>query len=370
MPNKSKQQKKKQNKKKVVRVATKNIPMAVGSSMRGRPPMLTSVARGVVVRHSEFIADVTSGTSFVNALTGYRINAGNYNLFPWLSGVARNFEKYEFTRLVFKWIPHCATTTPGMVSMAVDYDAADDTPTERKEIMQYKTHVTGPNYEVHAMVCDSSDLRSTVAMRYVLNNSDWDLDGVSYPGNTDRRLYDVGYMWASSESSPSVSTGDLWVDYEVKLIQPEYAKVCTPTDFVIEGRSVSGSGKTDPLGICTWTQVGEAFQGFAKTFGNNRSLLKMPEGPMRIIYESVFGGTGMNSMGAFITDALGQTVTSRGTVSPAFKVNNESGADGTFWQWLVDIPAGIKDAYLAIDANGTTTCNGCNHIRIYPGVST
>lgn len=54
-----------------------------------------------------------------------RINPADGATFPWLSGVARKYEKYRFRKLKFTMVPHAPTTASGTLGMYVDYDPSD-----------------------------------------------------------------------------------------------------------------------------------------------------------------------------------------------------------------------------------------------------
>lgn len=58
-----------------------------------------------------------STSSVFCKLANYEVNAGVSDTFPWLSGIAKQFDKYKLTRLNLKFIPYASTTTPGTISM-------------------------------------------------------------------------------------------------------------------------------------------------------------------------------------------------------------------------------------------------------------
>lgn len=45
--------------------------------------------------------------------------------FPWLSGIAQNFEYYHINSMNYEFVSNLPTTSKGLVYLAVDYNAAD-----------------------------------------------------------------------------------------------------------------------------------------------------------------------------------------------------------------------------------------------------
>jgi len=95
-------------------------------------PIMHSANESVVIKHREYIADVSMVGAAFN-LTTYNINPGLSTSFPYLNNVASNFQQYRFKGLVFEFKTTSATalvsgtnTAMGSVMLAVQYrsDAA------------------------------------------------------------------------------------------------------------------------------------------------------------------------------------------------------------------------------------------------------
>lgn len=95
----------------------------MGYSNSNQDPRFSSSANGTIIKHRELIELVTSQTQFNVAQK--RINPADGATFPWLSGVARKYEKYRFRKLKFTMVPHAPTTASGTLGMYVDYDPSD-----------------------------------------------------------------------------------------------------------------------------------------------------------------------------------------------------------------------------------------------------
>lgn len=88
------------------------MPLAYSNEFRATPFTFQ-------LRHSEMVESVkvpSSGNDF-SQLLAYDINAGDKQSFPWLSSIARSFDKYRLTNLQFKYVPVVPTTTVGDIAM-------------------------------------------------------------------------------------------------------------------------------------------------------------------------------------------------------------------------------------------------------------
>lgn len=188
--------------------------ITTGNQVRQRDPKFKAGKDGsIFVRHREIIAEV-QGTSLFTA-TKYPIQPGLGYLFPWLSRIALNYEKYKIKKCRFEYINSINTGHTGNVVMAIDYDASDATPTNLQAIMNNKSAVMGPAY-----VCSHLDFAQSGGNKAV--GSQFYVRGNALPANEDIKLSDVGnFFFATSGHTNSLTIGTIWVDYEVELITPE-----------------------------------------------------------------------------------------------------------------------------------------------------
>lgn len=76
----------------------------------------------MTIKHKELIGYL-SGGEFSQFTT--KIQPGLETSFPWLSGIASNFEYYHINNMTFEFVSNLPTTSKGLVFMAMDYNAAD-----------------------------------------------------------------------------------------------------------------------------------------------------------------------------------------------------------------------------------------------------
>jgi len=197
---------------------------------------MSSAGANIVVKHTEYIADVSS-QSAAFAVTGYSINPGLNVTFPWLANLGLNFESYKFRKLHFQYKPICPTTTPGKVMLAVDYDAADLAPNSKVVINSYESSASSSVWDECTQISTLSNLLKFGVQRYVRTGA--------VPANTDIKTYDVGKLYVATSNTPATATtlGELYVSYEVELLTPQLSTSTVNQD---------GQSGTPPV----WWQLG------------------------------------------------------------------------------------------------------------------
>lgn len=136
-------------------------------------------------------------------------------MFPWLSGLAPSFETYKFTKLVFRYIPSCPSTTDGRVYFAMDYDSNDPAYTTLREFMGSPTSTS----------CQiSKDMALSVPVGKLGQIIEWHYTNTlkSMLGR-DRNFSDCGTFQYCAQSNNTILAGDLSVEYTIELRQPQVA---------------------------------------------------------------------------------------------------------------------------------------------------
>lgn len=195
-----------------------------GNSLMSLPmgnaiPSFGDLRHATVIRHREFIQDITAAGSTVFTNVSFAINPGLVSTFPWLSQLAQCYDQYQFSGLVFEFVSTCSDNSSalpvGSIIMATDYDAADSAYTSKLTMENSQYCVSGkPSCNLtHPIECDPSYTNQPV--KY--------LRGAAQSSGTDIRQYDVGNFQIATVglSASSGNIGELWVSYEVALIKPQ-----------------------------------------------------------------------------------------------------------------------------------------------------
>lgn len=186
---------------------------------RDAVPQFTNNGRCTEICHREFVGDIRGSTNF-NIAT-YDINPANAALFPWLSGIAQNYEQWVVQGMVFEFKTTCATavastnTALGTVIMATQYNSLAPEFNNKIQMENYEfAQSTVPSASImHPIECDPKQTAGQ-GLFYVNN------DG--YSSQADPRLYNVGKFSIATVGMQAAATiGELWVTYKICFIKPK-----------------------------------------------------------------------------------------------------------------------------------------------------
>lgn len=181
-------------------------PVSIATRRTGMAASVTNLSDGIVrIKHRAFIKPITSFSTFTAEKLS--CNPGLSGSFPWLSKLARKYDMYRFVNLKYSYRSVTATSTPGVVMLSFDYDAADDAPTTKSKQAQ-----TIPNAESNSWTNVDLVVRTDSAWRFTR-------PGI-LPANLDVKTYDLGSLFYSSVYGTGVVTGELYVEYTVELKRP------------------------------------------------------------------------------------------------------------------------------------------------------
>jgi hypothetical protein len=183
------------------------------------PPQLRNTPGGIVVRHREYLGDISATTNFT--LSSYNLNPGLKNTFPWLSSVAQSFEQYRIQGMIFEFkslssdavLSTSTSSALGSVIMATQYDALDVPFPSKFNMENYEFACSSkPSISfIHPIECARS--QTTISELYVRDGA---VTG-------DLRLYDLGVFNIATMGMQAASgvAGELWITYEVQLFKPK-----------------------------------------------------------------------------------------------------------------------------------------------------
>lgn len=190
----------------------------------GTPPVVDNgkLGKATIFKHREYICDITSAsTANTFQLQNFFINPGQPSTFPWLSGLAANFEHYQLLGILFEFKSMSAdalnstNTALGQVIMACNYNAA---------LPNFASKYEMENYE-YAI---STKPACSAMLPIECKRSESVLDGLyvrpgSVPSGQDQRLYDFGNFQIATNGlqGTNVNLGELWVTYEIAFYKPK-----------------------------------------------------------------------------------------------------------------------------------------------------
>lgn len=221
------------------------------------PQIVNAVNRGgFIVRHREYIADVTATTAFTN--TSYDINPGLNGSFPYLAQIAKAFELYRLRGLVYEFkstssdavLSSAASSALGVVAMATQYNSLNP---------GFTNLIAMENHEFSCASKPSCDFYHPVeCKKSLIPNSELYVRTGAVPSGGDIRLFDIGQFNIATSGMQNATgiIGQLWCTYEVEFYQARYD---APTSI-----------KSDHVQNTSCTQT--AWCGSSHTFATNSSL--------------------------------------------------------------------------------------------------
>jgi len=181
--------------------------------------------RNFTIPIDEDIATIVGSTSYAvvgapGAPVGFSINPGNATMFPFISRIAQNYERYEFTRLRFEYRPSASVFasvgSQGLVGIAATMDAIQVPPsTQAQADVLYHGPIvetarpTSLNLPKSFLQCKSSREKFFVRQTGLV------------PGGADPHTYDCGqvFFWVNGQTS-NAAIGTIRVIGECVLSNP------------------------------------------------------------------------------------------------------------------------------------------------------
>jgi len=190
--------------------------------MAGNVPSMHSVGEnGVRICHKELIGTIYSTTGF--NVEKYEVNPGLHATFPWLSGVARNFQQYNIEGMAFVYQPTCSdaisagtVASMGSVSMSSDMNVKALDPTSTVGMLQSQFSVSGKPSTELIMPIEQDRAFGGRAVEHLLVRTG------ELPDGATQQFYDDCVAWVATDGNgaANVQLGQLFVTYDVVLVSP------------------------------------------------------------------------------------------------------------------------------------------------------
>jgi hypothetical protein len=200
-------------------ISFSSVPASRGARNATRQPRIFQRGPHTVVCHREYLGDVLTDALNQFAYDAYIGNPGDTTTFPWLNSIARRFESYRFVKHVMQYVGFAGTSTTGELTLAIDYDAQDETGSQTKAtLLNTGNSVSGPLWDSFDHVSSRADLQRLGPYRYV---NDQDEDELASPTVERTSSYGNLFVATSPTSLPAgTATGEIWIEYEVEFLTP------------------------------------------------------------------------------------------------------------------------------------------------------
>jgi len=247
------------------------VPVALSGVTRPTGPVFGKSTNSIRIHRREFVGTASNGST-VNTFTvtplsqnipGYDFNPSCSTMFPWLSGMAKCYERFRFHSLKFEFVPSNATTTAGRYYAAVDYDYDDAVALSQQNFMANVTAVEAPVWQSSSMSCDPNALHRDMPYRFV----SFTQRGL----NVESRTMFGGYLMIGFHTPTTGCLIDIWVEYDIELVTPVLDE-----DIIQDvpiSQSTAVTDLTTASGAVYWGP-----QNITDTFAGNGPVTKVSSG--------------------------------------------------------------------------------------------
>lgn len=197
-----------------------SAPASRGTNYMNTPPRLVGNGHKLTISHCEpFIAVNMTAAGALAYATSPIIPAS----FNYLTGIANNFGKWTWKRLVLHYVPSCPTTADGEVALGTYYDRQDAVAATFVQVTQMQGGVSTPPW-------GGGPFTGSGAVRVDIDCSRFDKPRYSFIGTTpfnalttsDQNNYCPVSMARATQGNTAGGAimGRVWAEYTVELIDP------------------------------------------------------------------------------------------------------------------------------------------------------
>ncbi len=299
----------------------------VTQSASGNIPAMHKESQSVVVRHKEFITEVTGKTAFT-VQRSFSINPGLSNTFPWLASLAAQYSEYRIRGMVYHYVPTSGNAVSstnaalGSVMLQTSYRANESAPTSKVELLnEYWASEAKPSEAFcHPIECNPAE--NPFNVQYVRTTS--------VPSTDNVLLYDLGTtrLAVSGQQADDIVLGDLWVTYEIELRKPRVTSLTgedLDTYLVV---ATSNINTTTPLGT-DGTEQGDYMAGGASCSSTAITIGQGNVGTYQLtLYYQAATAVSFTSMAISGTGSAAYRVMGSGSPSTGLRVTNTTAGTG------------------------------------------
>jgi len=167
--------------------------------------------------HREYVGQISSSAAFTIQYNE-QINPTNQLLFPYLSGIAGNFQEYKFKGLCFYFKSTSAdalnstNTALGAVMMSAQYRSDAPAPSSKVQMLNEMWSVDGRPSANLGMPVEVSPVESPLNILYCGDGSS---------GTNDPKFFNLAKLFVATQGSQATADiGELHVCYDIELYKP------------------------------------------------------------------------------------------------------------------------------------------------------
>jgi len=237
-------------------------PTSIGTRVRSFTPKFRSVGNKITVTNREIVGYVDQTSLGVRPFGN--LNPTSPYVFPWLSTLANSYDRFKFSRLSFSYVPTCATTATGQITLAWDPSASDYVPDVTNLPLMHSVQVAP------WMPADLDIPVGSMPMKHMGEQA-------STASGVAADFYSVGTLYVGTNGTGAA--GILYANYTITLSDPQPSTGLSTVLDLFPGSSASGA----------YVDSFSTLDGFS-TLSTNGYLL-VPQGTWKL--EILYTGTGL-----------------------------------------------------------------------------
>jgi len=306
--------------------------------------------RNCQIMEQEFIYDVVGNAGTFGVVNGgvpFPLNPGQATTFPWLSSIAKQWEKYRFNFVEIEYmreVSEFATAgTIGKVMVNVDLNAGDPAPGSKTQVLD-----TDERLLMSGMPCENFKRRIPGSLLHPTGLPLY-VRPAGLPGAADIKTFDCGNIWVSTSgvSDNSTKLGELHIRYSVLLEVPILdSTLVAPANNQVAYlyQQTALTLTTTVAGTVLWPAGSHIYNGIAGSFDSGTGLILLPVGNYLIDYVVQFEATGTD------TEWIVQWWAGSGPLGSTLSPSCDFNAVGA------DVTTGILSGSFYYPSDGVTTC--------------
>jgi len=146
-------------------------------------------------------------------VTGFPINPGLPNSFPWLATQAQGWDTYRFNSLTYVFYTRVGSNAAGAVILGPEYDASDTNPVSEQVLSSYADSRSDVIHKNIRCSLRPGGMHALGPKKFIR--------GALLSPNQDIKTYDAGIFYVGTVDGLAMTAGALWVEYDVTLSNPQ-----------------------------------------------------------------------------------------------------------------------------------------------------
>lgn len=191
-----------------------SVPVATAKRAQTSRPTISQNRSSIRVRHREYIGNLEGQAEFTIRKT-LELNPGLPATFPWLSGIANNWDEYTVHGLRVEVIARCGSNTSGSVIISPDYDASDAAPISEAVMTTFEDTVEDAPWKDMVCFLRPPSMKGGMTRKFIRS--------LPLAPNQDIKTYDVGKVFLATVGGPPLkeeSWSKVWISYDIEFFVP------------------------------------------------------------------------------------------------------------------------------------------------------